>query len=193
MGLCNYSSFYFYECSQSGPWTWITQLLHPKRNRSKHCSPGVIKFMRLQSGIKDAWVFSDLQSFPFEREDQGRFFKLQLFQDIPATNIGLSTQNTLRRSGEVIFQSNTFDYFTVSDPGENPVPSKGVGHTSAYNYDAQGIVYLFQAGRFGFKTVTDPVLMQQIPISLAHILQVPRPSASSINIAPLPHVNPNRR
>ncbi len=151
----------------------------------------VIRFMLLQPGIKNAWAFSTLQSFPFEREDQGRFFKLHLFQDMPPINIGLPTQNTMRRSGEVIFQSTAFNYVTSGDPG-SPFPNKGVDHTSAYDYDSHSSLYLFQAGRFQGKTITDSALIQQLPISLSEILQVPRPSAASADIKPLPHLNPSK-
>lgn len=152
----------------------------------------VIKFMLLQPGIKDAWSFSTLKSFPFEKEDLGRFYKLNLFQDPPPTDLGMATQDTSRRSGEVIFQSTPYNYVTSGCPA-SPFPTKGIDHTSPYNYDSHSTLYIFQAGRFANKIITEPVLIHQLPITLSEILQVPRPSGTTADLPPLPLINPNTK
>lgn len=136
----------------------------------------VKSMLRLVPGIKDAWLFDELISFPFEREDQGRFFKLHLFRNNPPED---------RRSGEVIFQSLPFNYVT-SNLTSDPEPMFGVDHTSCYDYDSHTALYIYQPGRFEGKSLNQPVMIQQVAVSLAEILNVPRPSAASIDIKPLP-------
>jgi hypothetical protein len=140
-----------------------------------------VKFLlRSVPGIKDAWTFDELVSWPFEKEDQGRFFKLHLFRNNPTRNPPQE-----RRSGEVIFQSLPFAYVT-SNLANDPEPMFGVDHTSVYDYDAHTALYIYQPGRFQNKIINEPVIIQQIAISLAEILQVPRPSGASVDIKPLP-------
>lgn len=139
--------------------------------------------LRSTPGIKDAWTFDELISWPFEREDLGRFFKLQLYRNLPAT---LATPQE-RRSGEIIFQTTPFNLLTVS--AVDVMPSLGQGHMSVYNYDAHVPMYIYQHGRFARKTVSTPVLMQQFAVSLSDILNVPRPSAAPSEIHPLPLIS----
>lgn len=142
--------------------------------------------LRCLPGIKDAWTFNELISWPFEKEDQGRFFKLHLFRNNPKINPPQE-----RRSGEVIFQSLPFNYVT-SNLSNDPEPMFGVDHTSVYDYDSHTALYVYQPGCFQEKTLNEPVMIQQVAISLAEILQVPRPSAASIDIKPLPEITINR-
>jgi len=131
-------------------------------------------------GIKDAWTAKELASWPFEKEDQGRFFKLHLFRNNPNTH---PLQE--RRSGEVIFQSFPFTYVT-SNLANDPEPMYGVDHTSVYDYDAHTALYIYQPGKFEKQTIQDPVMVQQIPVTLSEVLQVPRPSGASLDMKPLP-------
>jgi hypothetical protein len=139
--------------------------------------------LRSTPGIKDAWTFDELISWPFEHEDLGRFFKLQLYRNLPAT---LATPQE-RRSGEIVFQTTPFNLVTVS--AIDPMPTRGQGHISVYNYDSHVPLYFYQHGKFARKTVSTPVLMQQFAVSLADILNVPRPSAAPPEIHPLPFIS----
>lgn len=142
-----------------------------------------IKFLlRTVPGIKDAWTFDELIKWPFEREDQGRFFKLHLFRNNPSL-----TPLQERRSGEIIFQSLPFNMVT-SDSVDDIQPIHGADHTSCYDYDSHTALYLYQKGRFNRQTIIEPVITPQIPITLAEILNVPRPSAASVDIKPLPGI-----
>lgn len=136
--------------------------------------------LRCEPGIKEAWTSNELISFPFEKEDQGRFFKLHLFRNNPNCNPPQE-----RRSGEVIFQSFPFTYVT-SNLANDPEPMYGLDHTSVYDYDAHTALYVYQQGRFEKRVVAEPVMVQQIPVTLSEVLQVPRPSAASVNMKPLP-------
>lgn len=134
--------------------------------------------LRSTPGVKDAWTVDELLSLPFEREDQGRFFKLHTFRNVP----GLE-----RRSGEIIFQSVPFNMFT--DP-QDIEPMFGNDHTSVYGYDAHVPLYIYQKGRFAKKKINQPVITPQVPITLSEILNVPRPSGASVDIHPLPELDP---
>lgn len=142
-------------------------------------------YLRSQRGIKDAWTFDELIQWPFEREDQGRFFKLHLFRNNPSTSPPQE-----RRSGEVIFQSFPFNMM-MSDDKNDPQPDHGADHTSVYDYDAHVALYVYQYKRFSKKIISDPVITPQIPITLSALLNVPRPSAASVDIAPLPGISIN--
>jgi hypothetical protein len=142
-----------------------------------------IKYLlRCTKGIKDAWTFNELVSFPFEKEDQGRFFKLHLFRNNPNTTVPQE-----RRSGEVVFQSFPFTYVT-SNLANDPEPPLGLTHTSVYDYDAHTALYIYQQGRFEEQVIQEPVMVPQIAISLSEILQVPRPSGASVDVKPLPRL-----
>jgi hypothetical protein len=134
--------------------------------------------LRNTPGIKDAWIADELIRMPFEREDQGRFFKLQTFRNKTGGE---------RRSGEIVFQSEAFNLFT--DP-QDIEPMFGNDHTSVYGYDAHVPLYIYQEGRFTNKKINTPVITPQIPITLSEILNVPRPSGASVDIHPLPELNP---
>lgn len=140
--------------------------------------------IRSVPSIKDAWTFEELISWPFEREDQARFFKLHLFRNSPLKNPPQE-----RRSGEVIFQSFPYAYVT-SNLANDPEPMFGVDHTSVYDYDAHTALYIYQPAKFEKEVYNQPVFIQQVAVSLAEILQVPRPSAASVDIRPLPGLCP---
>lgn len=145
----------------------------------------VKKMLREIPAIKDAWTFDELISWPFEREDQARFIKLHLFRNNPSKNPPQE-----RRSGEVIFQAFPFQYIT-SNIVNDPEPMFGVDHTSGYDYDSHTALYVYQPGRFSDKTFNEPVFIQQVSVSLSEVLHVPRPSAASVDIKPLPGMCPS--
>ena len=60
----------------------------------------------------------------------------------------------------------------------------GTSHSSPYDYDTHVPLVLYQQGRFGRQTIRSKVWMQQLPITLAHILGVQRPSASTFATLP---------
>ena len=68
-------------------------------------------------------------------------------------------------------------------------PNIGQNHTSCYSYDSQVPLYIYQKGKFEKKTITKPVITQQLAVTLAEILNIPRPSASSVDVTPLPGMN----
>lgn len=76
----------------------------------------------------------------------------------------------------------------LSDSESDFEPMFGADHTSVYDYDAHTVLYLYQKGMFSKKIISEPVITPQIPITLSMILNVPRPSAASVDIDPLPGI-----
>lgn len=145
----------------------------------------VKKMLRENPAIKDAWTFDELISWPFEREDQARFIKLHLFRNNPSKNPPHE-----RRSGEVIFQAFPFQYIT-SNLANDPEPTFGVDHTSGYDYDSHTALYVYRPGHFEDRIFNEPIFIQQVAVSLSEVLQVPRPSAASADMKPLPGMCPS--
>ncbi|MBS0615404.1 MAG: alkaline phosphatase family protein [Verrucomicrobia bacterium] len=137
--------------------------------------------LRSTPGVKDAWTFDELMALPLERENLERYFKLALYRNLPYT---LASPQE-RRSGEIVFQGRPYNLFT-SDSSEDFDPTQGLDHTSPYNYDSHVPLFIYQHGRFARQTISDPVIMQQVPVSLSQILNVPRPSAAPPEVKPLP-------
>lgn len=138
--------------------------------------------LREVPGVKDAWTIDEILALPFEKEDPARFFKLHAFKNNPNT-----TPPQERRSGEIIFQSLPFNLIT-GNIEDNPQPIHGQNHISCYGYDAQVPLYIYQKGRFEKMIINKPVMTQQLAVTLSEILHIPRPSAASVNIKPLPRV-----
>lgn len=141
-------------------------------------------FLRAQPGFKDAWTFDELVTWPFEREDLARYFKLSLYRNVPV-DTALSTPPQERRTGEIIFQVDPYNMLLTVSAGD-VLPQYGQDHATNYNYDSHVPLYIYQHGSFARKTVSDPVIIQQLPISLSQILNVPRPSAAPVDVKPLP-------
>ena len=140
----------------------------------------VKNLLRGVPGIKDAWSFNEIVSWPFEREDQGRFLKLQAFRNNPKNE---PIQE--RRSGEILFQALSFNY-TTSKLKRDSKSIEGGDDASIYKPNSCASLYIYQPGKTEKKEILDPIMIQQIAISLAEILQVPRPSAASTDLGPLP-------
>lgn len=117
-------------------------------------------------GIKNVYTQQQLLSTFFQDEEEDMYLKLELF---PV------------RSGQLIYST-------------QPLVS-GVAGTNAFgdaltmweqNYHVPLILY--QQGQFANKTIVEPVFINQLPITLAQILNVPRPSGAPRVWGPLPGI-----
>jgi predicted AlkP superfamily pyrophosphatase or phosphodiesterase len=114
------------------------------------------KLLLQEQGIKHVWTFEELQKLPFQLDkDLEALFKNQLFKG---------------RSGDLICQTHPYVLITCH--------KYGTSHASPYEYDTHVPLMLYQKGRYEHKQVNEKVWMQQVAGSLAHILNIPRPSAS---------------
>ena len=112
-------------------------------------------------GIRRCWTFDELQKTIFADYDLDKFLQRQLFKG---------------RSGQVIF---AVEPYTTID-----THSKGTSHITEYAYDTQVPLIFYQSGRFMKKNFAQNVYIPQVPVTLATILEVPRPSAAAGNILP---------
>ncbi|MGC2310907.1 MAG: alkaline phosphatase family protein [Candidatus Babeliaceae bacterium] len=112
-------------------------------------------------GIARVWTFDELQNtfcLPFSRTF---FMKQQLYPG---------------RSGQLILEVRPYvciDRF-----------KKGAGHGAPYDYDMHVPLIICRSGILPAQTIVQSVYAQQIPVTLAALLNVPRPSASTFDLLP---------
>lgn len=112
--------------------------------------------------IKNAWTYQELDRAEFScNNDIACAFKNQLYPG---------------RSGAVIFRVQPNNFVTRYD--------KGADHKTPYEMDTHIPLFLYQAGRFQPKIVTQQVRAQQIASTLSTLLRVPKPDACTVPILP---------
>lgn len=119
------------------------------------------KIIADQPGIKKVWTFNELKGTHFFEDDLAKLFKNQLFKG---------------RSGDLIYQVYPYNY--VDDK------KSGTSHLTPYAYDRQVPIIIYQPNQFENKLITKNTSILQLPVTLAAILNVPRPSASTASILP---------
>ncbi len=111
--------------------------------------------------IRKAWTSSELAEHTFAPLSIDQFFKNQLYRN---------------RSGEIIIK--TVPY---TDIGKS---TKGTKHSTPYDYDTHVPLIMYQPNKLSRQIIPQPVFIQQIPVTLAYLLNVPRPSASTFSLLP---------
>lgn len=114
-----------------------------------------------QPGIKQVWGYDELANKTFEANQLEQHFKRQLFPG---------------RSGQIIFQ--TYPYCTITDF------EHGANHNSPYNYNTHVPLIFYQKKVWEKQTIPDFVTTLQFANTLAYILQIPKPSASTALLLP---------
>lgn len=114
------------------------------------------QFLTEQKGVKQIWTYNELQSSIFEPNTLESYYKNQLYPG---------------RSGQLIVQM--LPYYDISDY------RLGADHTSPYDYNTHVPLILFQHGSIELKTIGQRVSTLQLANTLADILQIPKPSAST--------------
>jgi predicted AlkP superfamily pyrophosphatase or phosphodiesterase len=121
-----------------------------------------IRLMALATpGIKNAWLVEDLLKFPTHPHSLEDNIKRQVFRG---------------RSGSIIIQP--YPYTIITHWKE------GTGHKSPYNYDTHVPLIVFHPGKFEKRFVRERVSPMQLANTLAEVLNVPKPSASTCEILP---------
>ncbi len=118
-------------------------------------------FLKKQPGTKNAWTFKELKNMSFHPFQLEEFYKNQLFPG---------------RSGNIICQPHPYCTFTPYETGTS--------HRSAYDYNTHIPLFVYQKHRFEKKQITQKVWSPQLPVSLARILEVSKPSASPFQVLP---------
>jgi predicted AlkP superfamily pyrophosphatase or phosphodiesterase len=118
-------------------------------------------YLLQQTGIKQVWTSNELKNATFEPYQLENHYKTQLFNG---------------RSGDLFCMPEPYCLITHY--------AKGASHSTPYDYDTHVPLVLYQKGRFQKKTFNDHVWTGQIPVSLASIMKVGRPSASTYPVLP---------
>ena len=119
------------------------------------------KYLLKQPGILRVWSFNELQNAPFQPEQLGEFFKNQLYPG---------------RSGQLIVQTQPYSFLT-SYP-------HGTTHWTPYKYDTHIPLIVCQRGTTKQKVVSTRVWSLQVAPTIAHLLHIPAPSATTVSRLP---------
>ena len=114
-----------------------------------------------QSGIKNAWSYEELLRTPTQPLTLEDNIKNQLFKG---------------RSGSVIIQTQPYTVITHWP--------EGASHKTPYNYDTHVPLVIFHPGKFERRYVRKRVAALQLANTLAEVLNIPKPSASTYDILP---------
>ena len=119
------------------------------------------QFLIQEPGIKNAWTAEDLKTKYYELRSLEQFYRNQVYRG---------------RTGDIIIQP--LPYVQVTNY------ATGTAHMTPYDYDTHVPLIIHQKGRFCRDDIYKKVWMQQLPITLAHIFGIPRPSASLFKMLP---------
>lgn len=114
-----------------------------------------------EPGVKNAWVYDDFLHIPTQPGTLEDSIKNQLFRG---------------RSGSIIIQPEPYTLITHWPDGAS--------HKSPYDYDTHVPLILFHPGKFERRHVRKRVVALQLANTLAEVLNIPKPSASTYEILP---------
>ncbi|MFA6066777.1 MAG: alkaline phosphatase family protein [Candidatus Babeliaceae bacterium] len=132
------------------------------KEKKSEVAEAVCQSLMNYPGVKRAWTERQLIRADYQPHSLEYNFKQQLYPN---------------RNGEIIFQLDP--YTDISKQ------TWGTKHNIPYDDDTHVPLMLYQYGRFMHKKIATPVIIQQLPVTLAHILNVPRPSASTAELLPV--------
>lgn len=112
-----------------------------------------------QPGIKRTWYDHELADTSFRLPDIEAYFQNQRYKG---------------RSGDLVFQVHPY-----AIPKEN---AKGSTHMTPYNYDTHVPLILYQRGSVQGSVVHEKVWTLQLASTLAHLLNIPKPSACTFDM-----------
>jgi len=118
-------------------------------------------FLTNHSGIKTAWTCQELKKSNFLPTDIESFYKNQLYPG---------------RSGQLIIQ--VLPHCQVTEY------STGSGHRNPYEYCTHVPLMIYQKGVLERKIVKERVSTLQFANSMAQVLDIPKPSASTFDLLP---------
>jgi len=145
------------------PYVFINhRLFDPLKTCKKEAIEKEVKeYLEKQPGIKRVWTYDELQCETFDKTTIGSFYKNQLFPG---------------RSGHFIVQ--VFPYCQITKY------KTGTGHYTPYNYNTHVPLILYQKGVNEQTVIKERVSMLQFANTLAEILKIPKPPASTFDILP---------
>ena len=139
-------------------------------------------FLKSFSFIQNAWTFDELQTASFDFLDMARFTKLSNFQN--PSYIDTAQEH---RCGEIVFQM-------TPTACHNLQLSKEIKERSFFDpisvtvCNNNAALYIYMPHTIEKKTIYEPVLMNQVPLTIAEIFNIPRPLSAPIDLPILPHI-----
>lgn len=129
--------------------------------RLSHIMNDLIDLLHEEPGIKHVWTRNELYQATFEPDSHEQFYKNQLYKN---------------RDGDLICMTHPYAQLT-SYP-------TGTSHCSPYDYDTHVPLIFYQKGKQERKQVNKKVWMTQVAPTLASLLGITRPSASTAEVLP---------
>lgn len=120
-------------------------------------------FLMTQRGIKNVWTYRELDTYAIDPKKQ----ELEFY---------FKNQRYPGRSGDLIVQLQPYTLLTHY--------VGGTSHESPYNYDTHVPLVMYQKGAYEHKKVTQKVYITQFANTMAQILHIPKPSASTAELLP---------
>lgn len=114
-----------------------------------------------EPGIKRAWSAQELKNAVFAPDQKERLYQTQLYSG---------------RSGDIICMVQPYCLLTNYPTGTS--------HLSPYEYDTHVPLVLYQKNRFERKIINKKVWVPQLPVTLARILDISKPAASTFEVLP---------
>jgi predicted AlkP superfamily pyrophosphatase or phosphodiesterase len=118
-------------------------------------------YLLKQPGIKKVWTRDELAQLSFEASELEQFYKNHLYKD---------------RNGDLIVMTEPYCLLTNYP--------KGTSHSSPYGYDTHVPLILYQAGSIQKKVIVEKVWLPQLPVTIASILHMGKPSAATYPVLP---------
>lgn len=119
------------------------------------------QFLIDEPGIKNVWTAEDMKTKYYEPNSLEQFYRNQVYR---------------QRTGDLIIQPLPHVQVTHYD--------RGTSHMTPYDYDTHVPLIFYQKNRFKRRDIYDKVWTQQVPVTLAHLFGIARPSASLFKILP---------
>lgn len=118
-------------------------------------------YLLKQPGIKKVWTRNEIAQLAFQESELEQFYKNHLYKD---------------RNGDLIVMTEPYCLLTNYP--------KGTSHSSPYEYDTHVPLIIYQAGSIQKKVIADKVWIPQLPVTIAHILGIGKPSAATYPTLP---------
>jgi hypothetical protein len=118
-------------------------------------------FLKEQEGVKNVWTDDEIDKAVFEPYQPEYFMQQQRYPG---------------RSGQLICQPEPYCVFTTYETGTS--------HRAPYEYDTHVPLIIYQKSRYQRKIIQNKVWLPQLPVTLAKILKVQKPSASTFDVLP---------
>lgn len=119
------------------------------------------QYLLEQPGIKHAWTYDELQTTLFDNDALALYYKHQAYPG---------------RFGQIIAQPAPYSFITPH--------TTGTSHKSPYDYDTHIPLIIYQPGSHEGRNYYEKVLSVQCAPTLAYLLNIPRPSASTAPTLP---------